>query len=76
MRGARWNVGDTEDLGLTPREAAVAALVAAGRSNREAGAELYLSTKAIEYHLGNIFAKLGIHSRHELAARLPERDLA
>jgi DNA-binding CsgD family transcriptional regulator len=45
--------------------------VAAGRSNREAGAELYLSTKAIEYHLGNIFGKLGIRSRHELAAGCP-----
>jgi DNA-binding CsgD family transcriptional regulator len=74
--GVRTNAGSTEELGLTPREAAVAALVAAGRSNREAGAELYLSTKAIEYHLGNIFAKLGIHSRHELAARLPEPELA
>jgi DNA-binding CsgD family transcriptional regulator len=74
--GVRTSAGGTENLGLTPREAAVAALVAAGRSNREAGAELYLSTKAIEYHLGNIFAKLGIHSRHELAARLPERDRA
>jgi DNA-binding CsgD family transcriptional regulator len=74
--GVRAEAGGTEDLGLTPREAAVAALVAAGRSNREAGAELYLSTKAIEYHLGNIFAKLGIRSRHELAARLPERDPA
>jgi DNA-binding CsgD family transcriptional regulator len=73
--GVRTNAGGIEDLGLTPREAAVAALVAAGRSNREAGAELYLSTKAIEYHLGNIFGKLGIRSRHELAARLPERDL-
>ena len=60
----------SEDLGLSPREADVAALVAAGRSNRETGAELYLSTKAVEYHLGNIFAKLGIRSRHELAARL------
>jgi DNA-binding CsgD family transcriptional regulator/tetratricopeptide (TPR) repeat protein len=74
--GVRPNAGGTEDLGLTSREAAVAALVAAGRSNREAGAELYLSTKAIEYHLSNIFAKLGIRSRHELAARLPERDPA
>jgi len=73
--GVRTEAGQTEDLGLTPREAAVAALVAAGRSNREAGAELYLSTKAIEYHLGNIFAKLGIRSRHEIAARLPQRDL-
>ena len=30
--------------------------------NREVGAELYLSTKAIEYHLGNIFTKLGVRS--------------
>jgi DNA-binding NarL/FixJ family response regulator len=52
------------------REQAVAALVVAGRSNREVGAELYLSTKAIEYHLGNIFTKLGVRSRHQLAARL------
>ena len=73
VRGA--GAAGPKDLGLTPRETAVAALVAAGRSNREAGAELYLSTKAIEYHLGNIFAKLGIHSRHELAARLPGPDL-
>ena len=56
--------------GLTAREQAVAALVVAGRSNREVGAELYLSTKAIEYHLGNIFTKLGVRSRHQLAARL------
>lgn len=74
--GVRPEAGAREDLGLTPREAAVAALVAAGRSNREVGGELYLSTKAIEYHLGNIFAKLGIRSRHELTARLPERDPA
>ena len=59
-----------ERYGLTAREQVVAQLVAAGRSNREVGEELYLSTKAVEYHLGNVFAKVGIHSRHELAARL------
>jgi DNA-binding NarL/FixJ family response regulator len=32
--------------------------------------ELYLSSKAIEYHLSNIFTKLGIRSRHELASRV------
>jgi DNA-binding CsgD family transcriptional regulator len=72
--GVRITPDGREDLGLSPREAAVAALVASGKSNREAGAELYLSTKAVEYHLGNIFAKLGIHSRHELASRLPSGD--
>lgn len=48
----------------------MANLVASGKSNREVGEELYLSTKAIEYHLANIFTKLGIRSRHQLAARL------
>lgn len=54
-------------LGLTATELAVARLVAAGRSNSEAAAELYVSIKGIEFHLGNIFAKLGIRSRRALA---------
>jgi len=53
-------------LGLTDRERDVVALVAGGMSNREAAAELYVSAKAVEYHLGNVDAKLGIRSRREL----------
>ena len=56
--------------GLTPAELAVARLVATGRSNRQAAAELYVSIKTIEFHLRHIFAKLGIRSRRELIARL------
>jgi DNA-binding CsgD family transcriptional regulator len=56
--------------GLTAKEQAVARLVAEGLSNREAAAELYLSAKAIEYHLANIFAKVGITSRRQLPAAL------
>ena len=53
-------------------------LVAEGLSNREVAAELYLSTKAIEYHLSNIFAKVGISSRRQLRAALtlPETPVA
>jgi DNA-binding CsgD family transcriptional regulator len=58
--------------GLTAREEVVARLVAAGKTNREVAGELYVSSKAIEYHLGNVFAKLGVRSRHELAARLSD----
>jgi ATP/maltotriose-dependent transcriptional regulator MalT len=53
-------------LGLTDRERDVVALVAKGMSNREAAAELYVSAKAVEYHLGNVYAKLGIRSRRAL----------
>jgi DNA-binding CsgD family transcriptional regulator len=60
-------------LGLTDRERDVVALVARGLSNREAAAELYVSAKAVEYHLGNVYAKLGIRSRRELRERLRDR---
>ena len=56
-------------LALTEREQDVVALVARGLTNREVAAELYVSTKAVEYHLGNIFGKLGISSRRELRNR-------
>ncbi|HXP55669.1 MAG TPA: AAA family ATPase [Streptosporangiaceae bacterium] len=55
---------------LTAKEQVVARLVARGLSNREVAAEMYLSAKTIEYHLGNIYAKTGLTSRHQLAAVL------
>ena len=58
--------------GLTEREQDVATLVAQGLSNPEVAAQLYVSRKAVEYHLRNIFDKLGISSRRELQRdRLP-----
>jgi DNA-binding CsgD family transcriptional regulator len=53
---------------FTAQEEAVARLVAAGRSNREAARELFVSVKTVQYHLTRIYAKLGIGSRSELAA--------
>ena len=53
-------------LELTDREQDVAVLVAKGYSNPEVASELYVSRKAIEYHLRNIYGKLGITSRREL----------
>jgi DNA-binding CsgD family transcriptional regulator len=55
--------------GLTDQERQVATLVAAGLSNREAAARLFLSRKTIEYHLARIFTKLGVQNRYQLAAR-------
>ena len=57
-------------VGLTPAEQSVARLVALGRSNRQAAAELYVSVKTVEFHLGHIFGKLGIRSRKELITRI------
>jgi DNA-binding CsgD family transcriptional regulator len=55
---------------LTPHETAVAQLVAKGLANRRIAAELTVSAKTVEYHLGNIYAKLGLSSRTQLATRL------
>ena len=55
---------------LTPMEREVAALVATGRTNREAAQQLYVSVKAVEKHLRNAYLKLGIERRTELAAAL------
>jgi DNA-binding CsgD family transcriptional regulator len=52
--------------GLTGQEQAVACRVAAGASNREVAAELFLSPSTVDYHLRKVFRKLGISSRHEL----------
>jgi DNA-binding CsgD family transcriptional regulator len=49
--------------GLTPRELEVLRLVAAGKSNREIAAELYLSVKTVARHLSNIFDKIEVSSR-------------
>jgi ATP/maltotriose-dependent transcriptional regulator MalT len=56
---------------LTGREREIADLVAAGRTNREVAEQLVLSPKTIEAHLRNIYAKLGVRSRVELARRGP-----
>jgi DNA-binding CsgD family transcriptional regulator len=53
-------------LTLTSRETEVAHLVGKGLSNPEIAAELFISRKAVEYHLGNVYAKCGLHGRQEL----------
>jgi DNA-binding CsgD family transcriptional regulator len=52
---------------LTKRERAVARLVAVGLTNQETAARLYITVKTVEYHLAQIYSKLGISSRRQLA---------
>jgi DNA-binding CsgD family transcriptional regulator len=60
--------------GLTPTERKVAQLVAAGRTNREVAAELFLSVNTVEAYLTRIYRKQGVRSRTELARVLLERS--
>jgi DNA-binding CsgD family transcriptional regulator len=52
---------------LTAQEHQIAALVAAGASNKDVAAQLFLSTKTVEAHLTRIYRKLGVSSRTQLA---------
>lgn len=63
--------------GLTPREIDVARLVAAGASNREVAQTLLLSESTVKTHLKRVYAKLGVHTRTQLALLLgPSREQA
>jgi DNA-binding CsgD family transcriptional regulator len=63
---------------LTPHELQIAVLVAQGMTNREAASALFLSPKTIEYHLGQIYRKLDVRGRAQLARlmamELPEGE--
>jgi DNA-binding CsgD family transcriptional regulator len=61
---------------LTPSEVRVAELAAEGLTNREVAQSLFVSEKTVETHLGRVYRKLGIKSRHALPGALAERRAA
>ena len=48
---------------LTPRELEILRLVPAGRTNKAIATEIFISEKTVEFHLDNIYSKLGVRTR-------------
>ncbi|MEU6077245.1 LuxR C-terminal-related transcriptional regulator [Micromonospora sp. NPDC047074] len=73
LRAAGESVGPPEEPAarlLTGQQLRIAQLVAEGATNREIAARMFLSTRTVDHHLRNIFHRLGIRSRTELARAL------
>jgi DNA-binding CsgD family transcriptional regulator len=75
-RASACTRGSATSEELTPQELQVAMLVAEGKTNREVGAQLFLSPKTIEWHLGHVYRKLGIGSRAELARMVAQQAVS
>lgn len=67
---ARITIGPSPGGVLTPSEERVAELAAAGRTNRDVAAALFISPKTVEANLSRIYRKLDIHSRAELGQHM------
>ncbi len=72
-QGSRGRRATPLDAPLSAHESQVAGLVQRGATNRQVAATLFVTEKTVEYHLSNIYRKLGIRSRAELAWVLAKR---
>jgi DNA-binding NarL/FixJ family response regulator len=81
--GERWVSGDLlarfeKEPGvseLTSRESEIVSAIREGKSNKEIASKLSISEETVKRHLSNIYAKLGVSSRLELATLATRRDL-
>ena len=72
-RARKRSVETREDL--TPQEMQIARMAGDGLSNAENGARLFVSQSTAPYHLRNVFSKLNIASRHQLAEVVPDGSM-
>ena len=68
-----WSMG--EQVQFSGRESEVVTLLLEGKSNKQIALSLGVSVRTVEYHLSNIYAKLGVTSRTEAAVKLTELSL-
>lgn len=82
--GERWVSGDllarfekepSAGSGLTSRESEIVSAIREGKSNKEIASKLSISEETVKRHLSNIYAKLGVSSRLELATLATRHDL-
>jgi non-specific serine/threonine protein kinase len=66
---------EAHPAGLSDRETEVLRLVAAGMTNAEVAGDLFLSSRTVDWHVGSIYRKLGLHSRTEAARFAAEHGL-
>jgi len=65
--------GETDDLQLTTREREIVSMVAAGKTNAQIAADLWISPATVKKHLENTYVKLGVGSRAAAASRVRSR---
>jgi DNA-binding CsgD family transcriptional regulator len=68
--GIHVRAGESSRDVLTASEKRIAAMAAGGQSNREIAQALFVTLKTVETHLSHCYAKLGVHSRHQLPSAL------
>jgi predicted ATPase/DNA-binding CsgD family transcriptional regulator len=76
LRAPAFAVSDAGPAGLSPREAEVLRMIAAGRTNREIAEALFLSVRTVERHITNLYAKIGARGRADATAFALRHGLA